>query len=616
MSQTKKEIYSIQKNSWPPYGRIGLLWNALGKHRFLYLAGLLALLFEVFFTFISPMIVKITIDSIIGTAPLVLRLPLNILIDLSAYDSWRPWLRSHLWVSGLAFASMILMQALFSFIASLCINISAEESAKRLRDRLYRHIQYLPYETLLRAQTGDWLQRCTSDVDTVRRFLAFEFVELFRTLALVSFAFPIMLSLSPHLTLWGSLVMPVIILFSFFFQRIVERLFLVADEREGILSGIVQENVTGIRVVRAFARQQYEIERFARANSSLRDQVYKLISWLAFYWGFSSFLGLLQIAFLLGASLHLFAGGTITLGLLVLFLTYEQQVLWPVRQFGRILADTGKTKVALGRIAELLVLAKEEDLVKDNVHHKIDWGKASIEFRNVSFTYPDGTEVLKDVSFTVNPGERLAIVGPTGSGKSTLVHLLLRFYEPSAGEILIGGRDLRSIPKEELRRNVSIVLQDSFLFGKTVKENIVIGQDAIDEKQLVKAAEVAAFHQVALGFQDGYETMVGERGVTLSGGQRQRLALARALLRDAPILVLDDSLSAVDTETDRLIRESIGEGNSTSIIIAHRLTTLAEADQILVLEAGRVTGLGNHETLAAQPGFYRRLAELQSAFSL
>jgi len=646
VSQTTKEIYSIQKNSWPPYGRIGLLWNALGPQRLLYVVGLVSLLFEVFFTFISPMIVKITIDSIIGTAPPVVRLPLNIVVDLSSYVEWRPWLRAHLWLVGLFFVSIILLQALFSFIASLCINVSAEESAKRLRDRLYQHLQYLPYETLLRAQTGDWLQRCTSDVDTVRRFLAFEFVELYRTLALVAFAFPIMLSLSFQLTLWGSIVMPIILVFSFFFQRVVEGLFLVADEREGILSGIVQENVSGIRVVRAFARQRYEIERFTRANGALRDQVYKLITWLAFYWGFSSFLGLLQIAFLLGASLHLFAGGTITLGLLVLFLTYENQVLWPVRQFGRVLADTGKTKVALGRIAELLALEKERDLIPEEIRPakgstaaksgtvslaspSIDWARASMEFRHVSFTYPDGTEVLKDISFTVRSGEHLAIVGPTGSGKSTLVHLLVRFYEPSEGTILIGGRDIRDIPKTELRRHISIVLQDSFLYGKTVRENIAVGMpDLMNSRDydtaLIDAAKKAAFHHVAMGFQDGYETMVGERGVTLSGGQRQRLALARALLRDAPVLILDDSLSAVDTETDRLIRTSIkqraaqtqaGGPERTTIIIAHRLTTLAEADQILVLEGGRITSQGRHETLVEQPGFYRRLAELQSAFS-
>ncbi len=657
MSQSK-ETYSIQKNAWARFGRIGLLWESLSGWRLAYLAGLAALVCEVFFTFASPVIVKLTIDSVIGTSAPWVPAPLIYLVEpflgkdlagggllpvpvASEYDVpigeaaasswvWRPWLRTHLWAVGLAFIAFILLQALFSFVTSYTVNVSAERAAKRMRDRLYGHIQDLPYEALLRAQTGDWLQRCTSDVDTTRRFIAFEFVEMFRTFILAGFAFPVMMSLSPRLTLWGVLVMPVIIAFSFFFHKVVEKLFLGADEREGVLSGIVQENVTGVRVVRAFARQKYELERFAAANTRFRDQVFKLIAWLAFYWGFSSFLGLFQLGIVLGTGLRLYTVGGVTLGTLVLFMTYEQQVLWPIRQFGRILADTGKTKVALGRMAELLALRKENDLDETEIleledgsghlrHHERDWSLGSIEFRNVSFTYPDGTPVLKDVSFKVRPGEHLAIVGPTGSGKSTLVHLLLRLYEPTSGRILIDGRDVRTIAKRALRSKIALVLQDGFLYGKTVKENICIGQAELDEARIVEAAEKAAFHQVAEGFQDGYATMVGERGVTLSGGQRQRLSLARALIRETPILVLDDSLSAVDTETDRMIREAIGKGSSagpggtTTIIIAHRLTTLAEADQILVLEDGRITDHGRHEDLLERPGLYRRLAELQSA---
>lgn len=657
-----KENYSIQKNSWPRFGRIGLLWKALAGWRLLYLAGLLALLGEVFFTFGSPVIVKLTIDSVIGTSAPSVPAPLSLVAEallgpeleggglLKAPEAaplaegssatewvWRPWLRSHLWAMGIAFAFFILFQAFFSFLASFSVNVAAEHAAKALRDRLYGHVQDLPYEAMLRSQTGDWLQRCTSDVDTTRRFIAFEFVEMFRTLALASFAFPVMVSLSPRLTLWGVVVMPVIIAFSFFFHRVVEKLFLGADEREGILSGIVQENVTGVRVVRAFARQKFELERFAAANTSYRDQVFKLIAWLAFYWGFSSFLGLFQLGVVLGSGLFLYTAGSITLGVLVLFLTYEQQVLWPIRQFGRILADTGKTKVALGRMAELLALATERDLDETEIveledgsgssrRRDRDWAFGTIEFRNVSFSYPDGTEVLKDVSFKIRQGKHLAIVGPTGSGKSTLVHLLVRLYEPTSGRILIDGRDVRTIPKRELRRKIALVLQDGFLYGKTVRENIAIGHAEIEDSKILEAAGKAAFHSVAEGFQDGYETMVGERGVTLSGGQRQRLSLARALIRETPILVLDDSLSAVDTETDRLIREAIGKGSSdrgssagsagagtTTIIIAHRLTTLAEADHILVLEEGRVTAQGRHEDLVQQNGLYRRLAELQSA---
>lgn len=626
------ETYSIKKNSWGRYGRVGLLWDALKGRRALYLLGIAALALETVFSFTSPVIVKTTIDSIIGTERPTL--PFMGAWQGPADAIWlaRPWLRENLWAVAFAFIACILFQSAFSFVASYSANNAAEHAAKRMRDRLYAHVQNLPYETLLRSQSGDWFQRCTSDVDTSRRFLCFEFMEIWRTLFLVLIAYPVLFSLSPTLTFWGSLVVPLIVLYSVGFHLIVERVFLGADEREAVLSGIIQENVNGVRVVRAFARQDFETGRFSLANDRYRDQVFKLIVWLGLFWGFSSFLGLLQIAVVTGAGLFMMAEGSVTLGLLVMFLNYEHKTLWPIRMFGRVLADTGKTKVALGRMAELLHLPEERDLdfvegedipfppergrewvSKDESG---DWLKGPLEFDHVWFSYPDGTGVLEDINFRMERGEHLAVVGPTGSGKSTLVLLLLRLYEPTSGCIRLGGRDIRTIPKRELRRGIALVLQEGFLFGKTIRENIRLGRMDAGEEMLIGAARKAALHKVIEEFPGGYDTMVGERGVTLSGGQRQRLSLARALVRESPLLVLDDSMSAVDTETDRMIRESIeGEGESGTgiIIIAHRLTTLASADRILVLEDGRITALGSHAELVGMPGLYRRLAELQRA---
>ncbi|HNY22838.1 MAG TPA: ABC transporter ATP-binding protein, partial [Treponemataceae bacterium] len=416
--------------------------------------------------------------------------------------------------------------------------------------------------------------------------------------------------------------------FSIGFHVVVERFFLGVDEREGVLSGIIQENVTGVRVVRAFARQLYERERFSRANDAFRDQVFKLIVALCVFWSVTSFLGLLQIAIVTGLGIGMIGRGTLTIGLLFLFIAYEHQVLWPIRQFGRVLADIGKTKVALGRMAELLNLPVEEGLdrvpgkAKSNAENQAstpeigaNWASGAIELDHVSFSYPDGTGVLDDVSLRIEPGERIAIVGPTGSGKSSLVHLLTRFYEPSSGTIRIGRRDVREIPKRELRSRIALVLQEGFLYGKTIRENIRMGRKDASESLIVEASTQAALHSVIEGFTAGYETMVGERGVTLSGGQRQRVSLARAFVREAPILILDDSLSAVDTETDGMIREALARANrkTTTIIIAHRITTLASADRIVVLEGGRVTAVGTHDELMLLPGLYRRLAELQGA---
>ncbi|HKL85513.1 MAG TPA: ABC transporter ATP-binding protein [Treponemataceae bacterium] len=640
MLQQTIESYVIKKNNWAPWARLSLLWKSLKGRRFIFFIGMLALCFEAFFIFLAPVFITLTIDSILGSklpsVPFLMKglftwllgpelqgggiLPIPVEAvsqnHVVTEGVWilRLWFRENLWAVALAFIASIIFQTFNSFLSTYTANSAAEHAAKQMRDSLYSHVQDLPYETLLRSQSGDWLQRCTSDVETTKRFLGLELMEMFRTVVLAVFAFPILYSLSPSLTFWGVLVVPFILVYSFGFHFIVEKVFLGADEKEGVLSGIIQENVTGVRVVRAFARQEYEKTRFRKANDKFRDQVFKLIVLLGLFWGVSSFLGLLQVAIVLGAGLFMMSAGTVSLGLLVLFLTYEQQTLWPIRQFGRLLADAGKTRVALGRIAELLALSEEEELDCRNDENS-NWSEGNIEFIDVGFTYPDGTRVLSNINFVLEKGKRLAVVGPTGSGKSTLVHLLLRLYEPTEGRIKIGGIDIRNIPKKELRKKISLVLQEGFLYGKNITENIRMGNKDATDDLILGAARAASLHNVVEGFVGGYDTMVGERGVTLSGGQRQRLSLARALVRKSSILILDDSLSAVDTETDRKIREAIAckTGNvcTTMIIISHRLTTLSSADLILVVENGQITASGTHNELMERDGLYRRLADLQ-----
>ena len=649
--------YIIKSGKTSARRALSFINDSLRGRRALYALAVLALLLEAMSTFLAPLVVRLTIDSVIGVevpsvpAPFdrVTRLvfgpswnggglieppataPSEGAMDMASAATgspwlWREWLREHLHVLALAFFACIGLQALFSFLAAFLFNRCAEDAAKKMRDRLYTHVQDLPWETLLRAQSGDWLQRCTSDVDTTRRFIASELPELARTIFLLAWALPVMIGLSPRLTLMWVLVFPPIIVFSFLFHRIVEKVFRGVDEREGVLSSIIQENVTGVRVVRAFARQVYETDRFSTANDRFREQVYILIRWMGFYWGFSAFMGIVQMAIVLASSLVMIGAGSITLGLMVLFLTWEQQILWPVRQFGRILADAGKMKVAVERMSQIIDLECEPelDVVLAGKSIKTDSeapsqsggeGDVFIAFEHFVFTYPEGTVVLRDVSFSRERGEQLAIVGPTGAGKSTLVHLLVRLYEPQSGRILLKGRDIAGIPKRQLRRDIALVLQEGFLYGKNVRENIRMGRHDAGDALITEAARKADFHRVVDEFNEGWETMVGERGVTLSGGQRQRLALARALVREAPILVLDDSLSAVDTETDARIRREALDKNAegASIVIAHRITTLANADRILVLEQGRVSDIGTHAELIARPGLYQRLARLQEA---
>ena len=373
----------------------------------------------------------------------------------------------------------------------------------------------------------------------------------------------------------------------------------------------MQENLTGVRVVRAFGQQKDEIEKFDRCSRDFRDKTFHLSKMLAVYWGGSDAMGYLQIAISLMAGIIMAVKGEITLGNMLIFTTYTGMLTWPVRQLGRILADLGKASVSLGRIDEILSAPAEEEpgsALKSEIHGKV-------EFKHVCFGYDRFDDVLSDISFTANPGETIAILGSTGSGKTSLVQLLQRLYTCTAGEIDIDGVNINDIEHGHLRKNIGIVLQEPFLYSRTIMENIRMIDPRMSEEQVHEAARIACVHDVIEGFENGYDTVVGERGVTLSGGQKQRVAIARMLMQNAPILIFDDSMSAVDTETDASIRAALKHRreSTTTFIISHRITTLCEADKILVLEHGKLVEQGTHEELIAKPGLYRRIARIQNA---
>lgn len=303
--------------------------------------------------------------------------------------------------------------------------------------------------------------------------------------------------------------------------------------------------------------------------------------------------------------------GSMTLGTLVVFNTYVGMLLWPVRQMGRVLTDMGKASVALDRIEEIMMVPTEQ-MEENGEKPSI---KGDISFSKVSFEYEKGKAVLRDITFDVKAGETIAILGATGSGKTTMVHLLARLYDYQEGSIKIDGRELKTIDKGWIRKIVGLILQETFLFAKTLKDNIRLAKVEAQDQEVFEVSKVAALHNVVKKFDKGYETMVGERGVSLSGGQKQRVAIARTLINETPIIIFDDSLSAVDTETDAFIRRALGERKkkATTFIISHRISTLSEADRILVLNHGQIVQMGSHQELMKQPGMYRRIWEIQSS---
>ena len=587
--------------------RLELLWKFMEGSRLLYIGAVLSIALAALFTLASPLVIKVTVDSIIGDKALDAPFWIEYLINIAGGKSV---LVKSIWMCGALFVILNAMRGIFLFIKGKWSAVAAESIAKKMREKLYDHLQRQPFEYHVKAETGDLVQRCTSDVETVRQFLAVQLVEIGRAVFLVSFSLAIMLTLSREMTLVSMVIVPVIFGFAYSFFKKVKEIFKETDEAEGKLSSILQESLTGVRVVRAFARQTYEMDRFDDRNRGYSDNLYRLIKLMAWYWSISSFLCMLQVSIILIFGIYFTASGEISLGDLVVFLTYEGMLLWPIRQLGRILTDMGKAVIALERIGEIL----DSPIEKDNKSAKDIEIKGNIVFENVRFGYDDGKPVLDGVSFSVKQGETIAILGSTGSGKSSLMHLLTGLYDYDEGKITIEGVDLRSIKKDCLRRNIGIVLQEAFLFSKTLKENISLANKRAKEEEVFDAAKIAYIHDVIEGFDDGYDTEVGERGVTLSGGQKQRVAIARMLVQKVPVIIFDDSLSAVDTETDAGIRKALQRRSRdvTTFIISHRITTLSAADRILVLEAGRIVQTGTHEELIGTEGLYQRIWKIQN----
>lgn len=589
-------------------GKIKLIFEFLKPCLMLLLAGLMfSALITVCQAFI-PQVIRISVDGVLGKDPS--KIPAWIRSFLSEETIGENPQRMLL-LAALAIVAIASVNIAANYYAKVFAAKGSESFVKNLRDRLYDHIQKLPYSWHVKNQTGDIIQRCTSDVDVVRNFVTNQMMEVFRIIFLIVFYMVIMFSMNVKISLIAVSFFPVVMLYSGYFFSKIAKHFKEADEAEGILSSVVQENLTGVRVVRAFGRESFERSRFDEKNERFAGLWIYLGKFMSLYWAIGDMITGIQILTVICLGVMMTVDGSLTVGEFIAFVSYNASMAWPVRSLGRIISEMSKAGVSIDRIGYILDEKEEADrpgVTKPPINQ-------DIVFDHVNFTYEEGGPVLKDVSFTIPAGKTFAILGNTGSGKSTLVHLLNRLYDlpDGCGKITIGGVDIRDIDRRYLRSQIGLVLQEPFLYSGSIKENVGITKEASDLEDIKEACEIACVDSAIDSFTDGYETIVGERGVTLSGGQKQRVAIARMLVEHTPVMIFDDSLSAVDAQTDAMIRDALKKrmAGSTVILIAHRITTLMQADCILVLEDGAVAEMGSHEQLMKKEGIYHRIYDIQ-----
>jgi len=588
--------------------RLKMLWGFTKGFRGRFVLAFVLALVATGLGFITPQITGKTIDSLLGTTPLTL--PDFLMTPLDKLGGVE-WLRSNLWLLGVLVVGLSVISGMTNFWRSKNIAMASEGIAKGIKEQLYRALQNVEYDYHVDAETGDLIQRCTTDVETTRGFIANQVIEFIRIIIMAVISFVILFKMHVTMTVLAMVTVPLVLVFSFYFFKRIQKKFDVVEKSDGALSTDMQENFTGVRVVRAFGREAYEKEKFDKKNDDFRDKGYDLNHDFAMFWSIGDMLSGIPTMIVLVTGIFYTVRGDLTLGQLTIFISYLSQMMWPIRQLGRMLTDMGKTFISVGRLAEIINL-KPETSGSDPKKPPLD---KDISFQNVVFAYKNGPQVLSNLSFTIKAGETVGILGPTGSGKSSLVQLLQRLYDYRSGSITIGGTELKEIDKHYLRSRVGYVLQEPFLYSKTIRENIAITRPDAPDEDVFAVARTAAVHDVIQEFENGYGTVVGERGVTLSGGQKQRVAIARTLLPESDILIFDDSLSAVDTETDAQIREALRQHRkgTTTLIISHRLSTLMQADHILVLDKGKLVQEGNHEKLSQEEGLYKRVWDIQNA---
>ena len=590
-------------------GMLELIWRFLKGSKALFVISILMASLTALTDMITPQIIRAAVDNAIGGneptfGPAVMKL-------VNAVGGFE-YLGKNLWIMALAVLVVALVKVVSQYGFLVSNTRASETLVKTMRDMLYTHIEHLPFSWHMKNHTGDIIQRCTSDIETTRNFVAGQMTGLFRIMILVVLSIIFMFGMNPMLAVISLLPMPIIVLYSLVFHRKIGEGFKKCDESEGRLSAMAQENLTGVRVVRAFGRERYEKDRFEKHNEEYTGLWVRMGSIMSRFWSTSDVLSGIQIMLVVVFGVVFCLKGEMTAGEYIAFIGYNAQLIWPIRQLGRMISEMSKAGVAVDRIGYIINSETEKDC-EDACEPDMN---GDISFEHVNFAYDGCPQMLHDINFTMKAGTTLGILGGTGSGKSTLMLLLDRLYDlpEGSGRITIGGVDIARMKREHLRKNIGIVLQEPFLFSRTLKENLSITNDELTLTDIREAARAACLDETIEGFTKGYETFVGERGVTLSGGQKQRAAIARMLTQHTPIMIFDDSLSAVDAETDAKIRKALEQrfGSASIILISHRITTLSKADQVIVLDRGRIAEMGTPAELEKAGGLYQKIYEIQS----
>ena len=587
----------------------------VGCRRFFVLcivSSLLASLFEL----LCPKIISFTVDTVLGNSGASIPAFLKPVVS---YAGGIDGIRSNLHIPALIILILAVLMGLCKYGEAVFNRKGAETLVENMRNLLFGHIGRLPFSWHMKNQTGDIIQRCTSDVETIKTFLSEQLTSILSTLLLIVMSLFFMFSINTTLALIALLSIPVIAGYSAVFHGKIGKGFLECDENEGKLSSIVQENLTGVRVVRAFGREKYEVDKYTKQNDFYAKCWVRLGLFMSLFWCSGDLLSAIQSLTVMAVGTVFCVRGDLTVGDLIAIISYNAMLTWPVRSLGRVISEMSKAGISIGRVGEILDAEEEHD-----APDAVDCDPTGdIVFDHVSFSYDGSSEVLHDISMTVRGGSTVGILGMTGSGKSTLAALLTRLYDlgENSGKLTVSGTDIRKIKASSLRKNIGIVLQEPFLFSRTLRENIGITFDdpSVHEDDIKRAAKAACLDETIANFAQGYETVVGERGVTLSGGQKQRTAIARLLTQNTPVMIFDDSLSAVDSETDAKIRKSLcelsGDREKTVILISHRIQTLMSADRIFVMANGRIVEEGTHESLLALGGIYKKISDIQTGIS-